>query len=163
MGRDTPPLVDIESNSDSSEEVEENVLRPRGRRLVKPIPGARPSQPTLQDWLASGGSEAEADTSSRVKQKPRHELAISDSGASDDNASDEKDSWIESDGEDAANAVILPEGYSMRGHQSLAHHFKVVMQMFVHLACLKPRKRWDFRVDEKNGAYAAAWCSWPKM
>ena len=156
MGRDTPPPVDIEDSLGSSEEIEENVIRPRGRRVVKPIPGARPGHPTIHDWLASGGSDPEAKTSARATRKKRYELSNSDSGASDDNgnASDDNDSWIESDGEDAANAVILPEGYSMRGHQSLAHHFKVVMQMFVHLACLKPRKRWDFRVDEKNGLYA---------
>ncbi|KAF8609873.1 hypothetical protein BDV93DRAFT_986 [Ceratobasidium sp. AG-I] len=154
LGRDTPPPVNIEDSPDSSEEIEENVIRPRGRRVVKPIPGARPSHPTLQDWLASGGSEAEAVKSTTATRKQRNKQLGTDSGASDDNDSgSEKDSWIESDGEEAANAVILPEGYSMRGHQSLAHHFKVVMQMFVHLACLKPRKRWDFRVDEKNDQY----------
>lgn len=156
MGRDTPSPVNIESSPESSEEIEVEVVRPRGRRVVKPIPGARPTQPTLQDWF--GGSEVEVNAPIRATRKPRQDSLNSDSGPSDDNASDEKDSWIESDGEEAANAVILPEGYSMRGHQSFAHHFKVVMQMFVHLACLKPKKRRDFRIDEKNGNVVCGWC-----
>jgi hypothetical protein len=114
--------------------------------VVKPIPGARPSQPTLQDWFnASGSSEHET----RIRNVPKKAELPEDSD------SDDQDSWIEDDGGEAA-VPILPEGYSMLGHQSLAHHFKVVMQMFVHLACMKARKRWGFRVDDKNGGLYAA-------
>jgi hypothetical protein len=84
-----------------------------------------------------------------------------DSDDGDDGDSDDQDSWIEDDGDGvSAGAVILPEGYSMRGHQSLAHHLKVVMQMFVHLACLKTKKRQGFRDDERNGGYMHSLGAW---
>ncbi|KAG8774563.1 hypothetical protein FRC12_001919 [Ceratobasidium sp. 428] len=138
LGQDTPPVQsssDESEGEDGDEEVKE-VVRPRGRRVFKPIPGA---QPTLQGWLNGAGSS---------DRDARPAAAHSDSDRED--GSDDQDSWIEDDGGEA-NVPILPEEYSMFGHQSLAHHFKVVMQMFVHLACTKPRKRLPFRQDKKNG------------
>ncbi|QRW27710.1 alpha-1,3-glucan synthase [Rhizoctonia solani] len=67
--------------------------------------------------------------------------------------SSDNDSWIEDDTNNGAPPAILPEGYSMLGHQSLAHHFKVVMQLFVHLACLKAKQRREFRECEQNDQY----------
>ncbi|KAG9089521.1 hypothetical protein FRC07_012321, partial [Ceratobasidium sp. 392] len=66
--------------------------------------------------------------------------------------SDDQDSWIEDDGGED-NVPILPEAFSMFGHQSLSHQFKVVMQMLVHLACTKAKERIAFRRDEKNDQY----------
>ncbi|KAG8724533.1 hypothetical protein FRC09_017634, partial [Ceratobasidium sp. 395] len=140
LGQDTPPVQsssDEDEDEDEDEEVKE-VVRPRGRRVFKPIPGA---QPTLQGWLNGAGSS---------DRDARPTAVRSDSDRED--GSDDQDSWIEDDGGEA-NVPILPEEYSMFGHQSLAHHFKVVMQMFVHLACTKPRKRLPFRRDKKNDEY----------
>ncbi|KAG8793613.1 hypothetical protein FRC12_002245 [Ceratobasidium sp. 428] len=140
LGQDTPPVQSSSDESEGEDEDEEvkKVVRPRGRRVFKSIPGA---QPTLQGWLNGAGS---SDRDARPTAAP------SDSDRED--GSDDQDSWIEDDGGEA-NVPILPEEYSMFGHQSLAHHFKVVMQMFVHLACTKPRKRLPFRQDKKNDEY----------
>ncbi|QRW14380.1 hypothetical protein RhiLY_13379 [Ceratobasidium sp. AG-Ba] len=142
LGQDTPP-VHSESGSSESEQAEEEaqIVRPRGRRVFKPIPGA---QPTLQDYFENSEN---SDRGARSNNNPKRDG--SDGG--DDDGSD-LDSWIEDDGGEA-NVPVLPEGYSMLGHQSLAHHFKVVMQFFVHLACMKAKKRKAFRVDEKNDQY----------
>ncbi|CAE6488439.1 unnamed protein product [Rhizoctonia solani] len=140
LGQDTPPVES--SSEDEEDEQDENVVKPRGRRVYKPIPGARPSQPTLQEWIDGSVDDA-----------PQVVVSRSPSPAKDENEdeaeSSENDSWIEDD--DGAPVAVLPEGYSMLGHQSLAHHFKVVMQLFVHLACLKAKKRLEFRQDERNG------------
>ncbi|CAE6530731.1 unnamed protein product [Rhizoctonia solani] len=142
LGQDTPPVEDSSSEEEEEEEEEEvNVVKPRGRRVYKLIPGARPSQPTLQDWF--DGS---------VDDEPQVAISRSPSPAKDEDSSD-NDSWIEDDTKDGAPPAVLPEGYSMLGHQSLAHHFKVVMQFFVHLACLKAKKRLEFRRDERNDQY----------
>ncbi|KAG8679715.1 hypothetical protein FRC08_016794 [Ceratobasidium sp. 394] len=138
--------IAIESSSDSSESDSDDgriqeVVRPRGRRVFKPIPGA---QPTLEDWFSNTGS---SDHDARPASTRPDSSPDADSEVDSD-----QDSWIEDDGGED-NVPILPEEYSMLGHQSLAHHFKVVMQMFVHLACTKPRKRWAFRRDEKNDQY----------
>lgn len=150
LGQDTPPVEESSESSDASED-EANVVRPRGRRVFKAIPGARPTQPTLQDWFEGAPEQELLGNQASPRSPSRSSKASTNDDGSD---SSEQDSWIEDDagGEDA-EAVILPEGYSMRGHQSLAHHFKVVMQMFVHLACLKVRKRHEFRVNEQNGGY----------
>jgi hypothetical protein len=140
LGQDTPPPT--EHSSSEEEEEEETVVRPRGRRLYKPIPGARPSQPTLQEWMdGSDDDEPQVEAS----RSPSPSKGEEESGSSDN------DSWIEDDTNNGATSAILPEGYSMLGHQSLAHHFKVVMQFFVYLACLKAKKRSEFIQDEQNG------------
>ncbi|KAL5635334.1 hypothetical protein ACGC1H_004205 [Rhizoctonia solani] len=143
LGQDTPPVESSEDEDDEEEE-EQEVIKPRGRRVYKLIPGARPSQPTLKDWIDGSVDDEPQVAVSRSPSRTRDE----DEQRS---ASSENDSWIEDD--DGAPAPILPEGYSMRGHQSLAHHFKVVMQLFVHLACLKAKKRLEFRQDERNDQY----------
>ncbi|CAE6477316.1 unnamed protein product [Rhizoctonia solani] len=141
LGQDTPP-VESSSEDEEEEEEEENVIKPRGRRVHKLIPGARPSQPTLQDWI--DGS---------VDDDPHVVISRSASPARDDEEDSENDSWIEDDLDGGAPAAVLPEAYSMLGHQSLAHHFKVVMQLFVHLACLKAKERLEFRKDKRNDQY----------
>jgi hypothetical protein len=65
----------------------------------------------------------------------------SDAHSSDENANEalEEDSFIVEDD----NAVVpqLPAMFSMNTHQDLAHHFKVICQLFVHLAVSPARKR----------------------
>ncbi|CCO34590.1 hypothetical protein BN14_08694 [Rhizoctonia solani AG-1 IB] len=142
LGQDTPPPT--EHSSSEEEEEEETVVRPRGRRLYKPIPGARPSQPTLQEWMDGSDDDEPQVEASR---------SLSFSGDEEESGSSDNDSWIEDDTNNGATSAILPEGYSMLGHQSLAHHFKVVMQLFVYLACLKAKKRSEFIQDEQNDQY----------
>ncbi|CAE6380669.1 unnamed protein product [Rhizoctonia solani] len=143
LGQDTPPA----KYSSSEEDEEEAVIRPHGRRVYKLIPGARPSQPTLQEWI-DGSVDDEPQIVVSRSPSPAKDGDEDEGSASSDNGS-----WIEDDTNNGAPSAILPEGYSMLGHQSMAHHFKVVMQLFVHLACLKAKKRLEFRQDEQNDQY----------
>ncbi|KAJ1309498.1 hypothetical protein OPQ81_006273 [Rhizoctonia solani] len=144
LGRDTPPV-----ERSSSEEEDEDVIKPRGRRVYKLIPGAKPSQPTLQDWI---DGSVDDDPQVMISQSPSPDEEDENEDKDEEGSgSSEDDSWIEDD--NGAPPAILPEEYSMLGHQSLAHHFKVVMQLFVHLACLKAKQRLEFRRDERNDQY----------
>lgn len=147
LGVDTPPVQKSESESESESE-EEEVDRPRGRRVVKVIPGARPTQPTLENWInaPASGSDSEPDGLGE-KTLRRSTSASNDDGNDSDLGSLE--SWIEDD--EGTNTAMLPEGFSMRGHQSRKDQFKVVMEMFVHLACLRAKERKKFRDNERNG------------
>ncbi|KAF8710840.1 hypothetical protein RHS03_01744, partial [Rhizoctonia solani] len=145
LGHDTPPA---EHSPGEGEDGDEAVIRPRGRRLYKLIPGARPSQPTLQEWV-DGTVDDEPEIAASQSPSPTNDEDESEQGP----GSSDNDSWIEDDTNNGAPPAILPEGYSMLGHQSLAHHFKVVMQLFVHLACLKAKQRQEFRECEQNDQY----------
>ncbi|ELU45065.1 hypothetical protein AG1IA_00911 [Rhizoctonia solani AG-1 IA] len=142
LGHDTPPA---EHSPGEGEDEDEAAIRPRGRRLYKLIPGARPSQPTLQEWV-DGTVDDEPEIAASQSPSPTNDEDESEQGS----GSSDNDSWIEDDTNNGAPPAILPEGYSMLGHQSLAHHFKVVMQLFVHLACLKAKQRREFRECEQN-------------
>ncbi|CAE7160160.1 unnamed protein product [Rhizoctonia solani] len=137
LGEETPPVQSSSEGEDEEDEDEEQIIKPRGRRVRKPIPGARPIQHTLQEWLDGA-----------VDDEPS---PAKDSDDDQGSASSDDDSWIEND--DGAPPAILPEAYSMLGHQSLAHHFKVIMQFFVHLACLNAKERRKFRQEERNDQY----------
>jgi hypothetical protein len=50
-----------------------------------------------------------------------------------------EDSFIVDDGD--AIVPVLPAMFSMNTHQDLAHHFKVICQLFVHLAVSPVRTR----------------------
>ncbi|KAL4074404.1 hypothetical protein V8B97DRAFT_1949545 [Scleroderma yunnanense] len=56
-----------------------------------------------------------------------------DDDRSNTSDSDNSDFIIEDNVEDA-NPVNLPVAFSMNTHQDLAHHFKVICQLFVHMA-----------------------------
>ncbi|KIJ69366.1 hypothetical protein HYDPIDRAFT_80164 [Hydnomerulius pinastri MD-312] len=84
---------------------------------------------------SSEGEESEASVVTPFKgAKPhRHE----DSDASDDDArtaEDDDDSFIVEDDAHGAPATQLPVAFSMNTHQDLAHHFKIICQLFVHMA-----------------------------
>ncbi|THH16355.1 hypothetical protein EW146_g4273 [Bondarzewia mesenterica] len=61
----------------------------------------------------------------------------------DDSASSDDDDFIIED-EDQIAAPDLPFAFSMNTHQDLAHHFKIVCQLFVHLAVQPEVQRKSF-------------------
>ncbi|KII88474.1 hypothetical protein PLICRDRAFT_54305 [Plicaturopsis crispa FD-325 SS-3] len=65
----------------------------------------------------------------------------------------EDDSWIVED-DSTASAAQLPAQFSMNSHQELIHHFKVICQLFVHLA-VRPRaeRRAFMKQTMKNEEY----------
>ncbi|KDQ07905.1 hypothetical protein BOTBODRAFT_38344 [Botryobasidium botryosum FD-172 SS1] len=53
---------------------------------------------------------------------------------------DTQDSFIVQDDD---SSIQLPDEFSMDAHQDLSHHFKVICQLFVHMACKPASKRLD--------------------
>jgi hypothetical protein len=47
----------------------------------------------------------------------------------------------------------LPVAFNMSSHQDLSHHFKIICQLFVHLAVRSPSQRVSFIQDVKAGKH----------
>ncbi|KAF8758338.1 hypothetical protein RHS01_02341 [Rhizoctonia solani] len=133
-------LRDAPARNNKKMELRENLARLKRRKLdtTRHRPNIRPVKEKMKMRLQLDHSPSPTNDEDESEQG---------SGSSDN------DSWIEDDTNNGAPPAILPEGYSMLGHQSLAHHFKVVMQLFVHLACLKAKQRREFRECEQNDQY----------
>jgi len=59
-----------------------------------------------------------------------------------------ENSWIVDD--DGPEGVPeLPVAFNMSSHQDLSHHFKIICQLFVHLAVRSPSQRVSFMQDVK--------------
>jgi hypothetical protein len=58
---------------------------------------------------------------------------------------------VEDDGSEGVPE--LPVAFSMSSHQDLSHHFKIVCQLFVHLAVRSPSQRVSFMRDVEAGEH----------
>ena len=65
-----------------------------------------------------------------------------------DGADDNLGGFIE---EDSGAAIELPVEFSMNTYQDLMHHFKIICQLFVHLAVQEPENRRDFMEEQLKG------------
>lgn len=83
--------------------------------MVRPFKGARPDR----------GHESNSSSGEREK-------------------TDEDDDFIVEDDEHGALTTQLPIAFSMNTHQDLAHQFKIVCQLFVHMAVRFPPDRRPF-------------------
>ncbi|KAA1471139.1 hypothetical protein DENSPDRAFT_837066 [Dentipellis sp. KUC8613] len=90
----------------SSEESENDTSEDDEERMSRPFFGAKPS-----------GAGA---------------LSTDDEDVDDEDKDEDDDFIVEDDG--SASAPALPFAFSMSSHQDLAHHFKILCQMFVHMA-----------------------------
>jgi hypothetical protein len=63
---------------------------------------------------------------------------------------EEDDSFIVED-DDSALRVELPAEFSMNTYQDLAHHFKTICQLLVHLAVRPPEERLSVRQQMLKG------------
>ncbi|KAG1715708.1 hypothetical protein ID866_1471 [Astraeus odoratus] len=145
----------------------EDELQPRRRKLVK---GVRPPTPSddeddidenqiLENRLRTRGRQTKYQKNleklKSLKHKGRGEVALQssseelseDSGSeSDDDPTNsaEDDDFIVEDDSRGALAIQLPAAFSMNTHQDLSHHFKVICQLFVHMAVRPPHERRPF-------------------
>ena len=129
--------LSVESpNSFEEEEDEEDELLsepPRaGWDFFKPFAGAKPSKDAKSDEEV----EDESDDGGKVEEE-------GEGG---------EDGWIVED--DGLEGVPeLPTAFNMSSHQDLSHHFKIVCQLFVHLAVRSPSQRVSFIQDVKAGKH----------
>jgi len=98
--------------------------------FFKPFAGAKPSKGI--------------DSDEEVKEEDRDE--------SIDEEDEEENGWIvEDDGPDGVPE--LPVAFNMSSHQDLSHHFKIICQLFVHLAVRSPSQRVSFIQEIKAGEH----------
>lgn len=140
------------------DEVDENDiiecrLRARDKKTIfqkhleklKSLKGKKRSEITLE--LKSSESDAEPSEGPVVRpfkgaRPDRGQQSESSSGEHEQ--TDEDDDFIVDDDEHAVLTTQLPIAYSMHTHQDLAHQFKIVCQLFVHMAVRSTSDRRPF-------------------
>ncbi|KAI6109012.1 hypothetical protein EV401DRAFT_1998574 [Pisolithus croceorrhizus] len=146
-----PPTPDDEEDEVDQSHILENRLRARGQKTKY--------QKTL-DKLRSrkrGGAvlQSSSGDDSETLQGPDDPESLSSSEGSHDRSShEEEDDFIVEDIQDGVQAVDLPAAFSMNAHQDLTHHFKIICQLFVHMAVRPlPERRAFMRHVLKNEQY----------
>ena len=115
-----------EAEDEEAEEVEALPIPGPSRvkyDFFKPFAGAKPSKVVVSD--------EEVEDEVEVEEEEEGE-----------------NSWIvEDDGPEGVPE--LPVAFNMSSHQDLSHHFKIICQLFVHLAVRSPSQRVSFMQDVK--------------
>lgn len=85
-------------------------------------------------------------------------LGTSDPPEEDEEASGDDDELVGFIEEDGNAAVELPAEFSMNTYQDLMHHFKIICQLFVHLAIQPPEYRQIFMTKQMKGIFELVVC-----
>jgi len=126
--------VDSSGSSEAEDEEGETLPEPSRTKwdFFKPFAGAKPSKNVTSD------EEVEDEGDGEGNDKEEEEEGES--------------SWIVED--DGAEGIPeLPVAFNMSSHQDLSHHFKIICQLFVHLAVRSPSRRASFIQDVKAGKH----------
>ena len=124
--------VESPDSAEAEDEDEEPLPGPSHSKwdFFKPFAGAKPSKGIRSD----------------------EEVEDEDEDESEDGEDEEENSWIvEDDGPDGVPE--LPVAFNMSSHQDLSHHFKIICQLFVHLAVRSPSRRVSFMEEIKAGKF----------
>ncbi|OCH94983.1 hypothetical protein OBBRIDRAFT_884303 [Obba rivulosa] len=141
-----PPSPD-EEKSDLLDEIDEDkIIEPRFRTRNKKTAYQKNLEKIKRRKLGKKSLTPSSESDSEDTDEPApfshakpHEKSSSNvsQSANDDGAAD--DSFIVED--DGAVAPELPAEFSMNTHQDLMHHFKIICQLFLHLAVQKAGDR----------------------
>ncbi|TFY77907.1 hypothetical protein EWM64_g6105 [Hericium alpestre] len=144
-----PPTPDDSDDSDDSlneEDILDTRLRSRDKRsayqqnlerLKRKKKGQKASNSSEQD-----DSDAEGSGSEGPSVFPGAKPHIGTDDEDEDDTLEDDDFIVEDDSQTVVPA--LPSAFNMSSHQDLAHHFKVVCQLFVHMAVRPARERKPF-------------------
>ncbi|KIJ17435.1 hypothetical protein PAXINDRAFT_10268 [Paxillus involutus ATCC 200175] len=146
-----PPTPQEDSVLDEVDEnqILESRFRARGKlsafqknlEKLKSLKGKKRSDMVLE----SSSSEAEVPVAPFKGAKPhRSGESNSSSHDSDESLEDDEDDFIVDDDAHGAPATKLPVAFSMNTHQDLTHHFKIICQLFVHMAVRPLSERCPF-------------------
>lgn len=104
---------------------------------AEPLPTPRPSHVKYDFFKPFAGA------------KPSKGIASDEEVEVEEEEEEEgENSWIVDD--DGPEGVPeLPVAFNMSSHQDLSHHFKIICQLFVHLAVRSPSQRVSFMQDVK--------------
>jgi len=120
-------------DSPGSSEAEEEEAEP----LPLPLPG--PSRVKYDFFKPFAGAKPSKGVMSDEEVEVEEEEEEEEGG---------ENSWIvEDDGPESVPE--LPVAFNMSSHQGLSHHFKIICQLFVHLAVRSPSQRMSFMQDVK--------------
>lgn len=117
-------------------------------------PAERKMKQNIESSMSGSESSEEDDDEPFVDAKPHVD---GESDAPEDEDDDEGLSgFIE---EDSVNAVApeLPAEFSMNTYQDLMHHFKIICQLYVHLAVHDPEERQSFMEQSLKGSLPHCW------
>lgn len=124
--------ADSAGSTEAEDEEDEPLPGPSRSKwdFFKPFAGARPSKDL--------GSNDEVEGEDEDESKEEEE--------------EDESGWIvEDDGSEGVPE--LPVAFNMSSHQDLSHHFKIICQLFVHLAVRSPSRRVSFMSDIKAGKH----------
>jgi hypothetical protein len=121
-------------SSEGEDEEDELISESSGTKwnFFKPFAGAKPPKGVESDEELEEESE--------------------DGGKGKEEGEGGEDGWIVED-EGLEDVPELPTAFNMSSHQDLSHHFKIICQLFVHLAVRSPSQRVSFIQDVKAGEY----------
>ncbi|KIM65300.1 hypothetical protein SCLCIDRAFT_1212467 [Scleroderma citrinum Foug A] len=125
-----PPTPEDDDDSVDETQVLESRLRTRGQQTkyqkslqkIKNLKSRKRSQGVLQSSEKSSEAASDSDDSE---------------GADDDRSNttnSDDDDFIVEDNAEGTHSINLPVAFSMNTHQDLTHHFKIICQLFVHMA-----------------------------
>ncbi|KAH7926318.1 hypothetical protein BV22DRAFT_1033035 [Leucogyrophana mollusca] len=150
----SPEVDDIADDIDENHIIESR-LRARGKetpyqknleKLKRRKRGQAESEP-------SDASESEGSNVTPFDGARPHRSEDDSSSGSEEPQSQDEESFIVEDDENGPQATQLPVAYSMSTHQDLTHQFKIICQLFVHMAVRPKFERRTFmeqmlRVEE---------------
>jgi len=115
--------------------------------LYLKFPGKKQGKAVESDSQSDDEDDSEADPFEGAKPDSNCD---SDPSEEITDQTPEEDTFIVED-DDGAVVPELPSIFSMNTHQDLAHHFKIICQLFVHLAVSPARKRHDLMQSVQQG------------
>lgn len=122
--------MDSAGSSEAEDEEELVAESPRAKwDFFKPFAGAKPSK----------GIQSDEEIGDEEEEEGKDE-------------EEEDEDWIVED-EGGEGVPELPVAFNMSSHQDLSHHFKIICQLFVHLAVRSPSRRASFIQDIKAGEH----------
>ena len=127
--------IDSPESSEAEDEGDEPLPEPsRGKwDFFKPFAGAKPSKGVTSDEEVEDEGDGEGKDEEEEGEEGESNWIVEDDGAED--------------------VPELPVAFNMSSHQDLSHHFKIICQLFVHLAVRSPSRRASFMQEVKAGKH----------
>ncbi|KAL1944526.1 hypothetical protein VTO73DRAFT_2956 [Trametes versicolor] len=153
----SPVVEDVDLLDEVEEErIIESRLRTRDKRSafqknLEKLKRKKRGEAVLSESSASASEEEPNKTAPFAGAKPHAGSDDESEGSGDGEAED--DTFIVED--DSAAAIELPAEFSMNTYQDLLHHFKIICQMFVHMAVHDDDERSEVATRlQQNGYFA---------
>lgn len=112
--------------------------------------GGRKSEDNSDDNYEEENAGLSVTRFSHARAGAIQHISDSESSAGEEKEGEEEDTFIIEDDSENVHLELPPE-FSMNTYQDLTHHFKIICQLFVHLAVLEKQDRADFMEQASKG------------